>query len=69
MTKTHPPIALFWDESQVFDHFRDITRAGFTTSLGGGIAFRTPIGLLGKVQVANSTTNHARWSFVVGGDF
>ncbi len=60
---------LFWDEGQVFDRFGDISRAGFTTSVGGGIAIRTEIGLIAKVQVGHSADSAARVSFVVGGGF
>lgn len=60
---------LFWDESQSFDHFDDVTGDGFATSVGGGIAFRTEIGLIGKLQVGHSAENDALVGFTVGGDF
>ena len=45
---------VFWDEGQAFDRYGDIERGRFWTSWGGGIAFRTPVGLLGKVQAGHS---------------
>ena len=60
---------VFWDESQSFDHFDNVTSSGFATSVGGGIAFRTEIGLLGKLQVGHSAQNDALIGFTVGGDF
>ena len=60
---------VFWDESQIFDHFDDVTGEGFATSLGGGIAFRTEIGLIGKLQAGHSAENDVLIGFTVGGDF
>ena len=45
---------LFWDEGQIFDHYADLKWTGFRSSWGGGIAFRTEVGLLGKVKIGHS---------------
>jgi len=44
---------LFWDEGQIFDNYADLTWGNFHSSWGGGIAFRTEIGLLGKIKIGN----------------
>ena len=46
---------LFWDEGQIFDHFGDLRWGGFHSSYGGGLAFRTEVGLLAKVKIGRST--------------
>lgn len=45
---------LFWDEGQVFDHFKEVGLDRFRTSWGGGISLRTEVGLLGKVHAGHS---------------
>lgn len=45
---------LFWDEGQNFDHYVDLTWDDFHSSWGGGIAFRTEVGLIGKIKVGHS---------------
>lgn len=60
---------LFWDESQSFDHLDDVTGDGFATSVGGGVSFRTEIGILGKIQVGHSAVNDALVGFTIGGEF
>lgn len=60
---------VFWDESQIFDHFDDIDSDGFRSSFGGGIAFRTPIGLLGKLQVSHSAEESALIGFALDQSF
>ena len=60
---------VFWDEGQIFDHFEDVEMDHFRTSWGGGIAFRTEIGLLGKFQVGHSSVEKALIQFAVEQEF
>lgn len=59
----------FWDESHVFDHYEDMTWEGFNTSVGGGISFRTELGLIGKLQVGHSAEENALVGLVFGVGF
>lgn len=46
---------LFWDEGQNFDHYADLTWGQFHSCWGGGISFRTELGLLGKIKIGHSS--------------
>ena len=56
---------LFWDEGQIFDHFGDLRWGGFHSSYGGGISFRTELGLLGKIKIGHSTAERLLIGFTM----
>ena len=56
---------LFWDEGQIFDHFGALRWGGFHSSYGGGIAFRTELGLLAKVKIGRSTVERLLIGFTL----
>lgn len=56
---------LFWDEGQNFDHYAGLTWGDFHSSWGGGIAFRTPVGLLGKIKIGHSSVENTLIGFTV----
>ena len=60
---------LFWDEGQVFDTFDEMTWQGFHTTIGGGLTFRTPTGLIAKIQIGYSFAEKPLLGFSFTQDF
>lgn len=60
---------LFWDEGQIFDHYADLDWNNFHTSLGGGISFRTEVGLLGKIKIGHSAVKDMLIGFTFQQEF
>ncbi len=60
---------LFWDEGQIFDHFGELRWGGFHSSYGGGLAFRTEVGLLAKVKIGRSTAESLLIGFTMSQAF
>ena len=53
----------------MLDRIGDLSRKGFRTSVGGGISFRSPVGLLAKLQVGHSEVEKLKVGFTVEQDF
>ncbi|MCZ6632981.1 MAG: BamA/TamA family outer membrane protein, partial [bacterium] len=62
-------VFLFWDEGQIFDHFDQLAWDRFQTAWGGGISFRTQVGLLGKFQAGHSAAEKLLVGFAITQEF